>query len=518
MSEDAFLVPSGLPPLVLLVDDEPDILVALQDLLEDEFRVLAAASAHEALALLAREPGVAVIVSDQRMPGMTGDVFLGHARRVSDAEALMLTGYADLSAVVSALNDGRISGYAHKPWEPAALLAMIRQAAARAGLDAALRAERMLLRGLMDSAGDGLSFKDRAGRYIRLNAVAADRLGHPVAACIGQTEPVLAAGLAGADELARIEAEDRLALEGDAAGRTLHPVERGGRQLWMERLRAPLRDGGGAVRALATFERDVTEHRALEDRLRQADRMQALGTMAGGVAHDFNNLLTAILGSLELAARAAGPDERLQRLLETAAAAAERGAALTQRLLSFSRQRETALLAVDVNGLVRAMDDLLARSIDRGGIRIVQALAPALPPVLVDPAQLELALLNLCINARDAMGDAGTITLGTRSVGIGSAGDDASPGSGPEPDGVVAGTVPEGPYVVVAVTDTGCGMSQAVADRIFEPFFTTKEIGHGTGLGLSMVYGFMQQSGGAVRLRTSPGAGACFELCLPVAP
>ncbi len=508
MRGDPFAVPAGQPPLVLLVDDEPDILVALRDLLEDEFRVLSTVSPQDALAMLAREPGVSVIVSDQRMPGMTGDVFLARARHVSPAEALMLTGYADLTAVVSALNDGRISGYVHKPWEPAALLAMIRQAAARAELAAALRAERMLLHGLMDSAGDGLSFKDADGRFVRLNAVAAARLGQPVVACIGGTERALGAGVADAAELARNEADDRAALAG-GGGHTLHPVERDGRQLWMERLRAPLRDAGGTVRALATFERDVTERRALEDRLRQADRMQALGTMAGGVAHDFNNLLTAILGSLELAARAVGPDERVQRLLETASAAAERGAALTQRLLSFSRQRETTLLAVDVNGLVQAMDDLLARSVDRPGIRVVQALAPVLPPVLADPAQLELALLNLCINARDAMADTGTITLGTGSVAAGS----------PEPDcQVAAGAVPEGGYVVVWVADTGCGMSQAVADRIFEPFFTTKEIGHGTGLGLSMVYGFVQQSGGAVRLRTAPGDGARFELCLPIAP
>ena len=509
MSGDPFLPPSGLPPLVLLVDDEPDILVALQDLLEDEFRVLSAVSPSDALALLACEPDVAVIVSDQRMPGMTGDVFLRHARAVSPAEALMLTGYADLSAVVAALNDGRISGYVHKPWEPAALLAMIRQAAARSELNAALRAERMLLHGLMDSAGDGLSFKDAAGRFVRLNGVAAARLGHTATACIGQTEPTLAAGLADTVELAAIVAEDEAALSGGAATRSLHPIERDGRQFCMERLRAPLRAPDGTVRALATFERDVTAHRALEDRLRQADRMQALGTMASGVAHDFNNLLTAILGSLELAARAAAPDERLGRLIDTAAAAAERGAALTQRLLSFGRQRDTALLAVDVNELVRAMDDLLARSIDRRGMRVVQALAPVLPPVLVDPAQLELALLNLCINARDAMGEAGIITLGTHAG-------DADAAAGPVGQ-VVAGTVPEHGHVVVSVADTGCGMTQAVAGRIFEPFFTTKEVGHGTGLGLSMVYGFMQQSGGAVRLHTAPNEGTRFELCLPVA-
>ena len=510
MMRDPFRVPLTDRPTVLLVDDEPDILVALSDLLEDEYRVLSTVSPQAALELLAREPEVAVIVSDQRMPGMTGDVFLARARAVTTAEALLLTGYADLTAVVSALNDGRISGYLHKPWEPAALLAMIRQAADRARLAAALRAERMLLRGLLDSAGDGLSFKDADGRFIRLNAIAAARLGQTVEHCLGRTERELMAGAVEAAELDAIEGDDGEALGGNGrAGAVLRPVQRSGSVHWMERLRGPLRDEDGQVRALATFERDVSRQKAMEDRLRQADRMQALGTMAGGVAHDFNNLLTAILGSLELAQRAAGENARLGRLIDTAMAAAERGAALTQRLLSFSRQREIVLLPVEVNGLVQAMDDLLARSIDRPGIRIVQALQPDLPPALIDPAQLELALLNLCVNARDAMGDVGTIRLRTRLLPP----DDADDGHV-----LVAGSLPAGNSVAVAVQDTGVGMDPEIVSRIFEPFFTTKEIGRGTGLGLSMVYGFMQQSGGGVRLRTAPGAGTSVELCLPCAP
>ncbi len=494
---------------VLLVDDEPDILVALGDLLEDEYQVLSTTSPVRALELLAEHAEIAVIVSDQRMPGMTGDAFLARARDMTQAEALLLTGYADLSAVVAALNDGRISGYAHKPWEPVALVTMIRQAAERARLGAALRDERMLLSGLMDSIDDGLSFKDREGRFIRLNGVAAGRLGHGVDDCLGRTEQALLEGLAAEDERRAIENEDERALGPDGGpSRVLSRIERNRRACWMERLRGPLRDADGVVQALATFERDVTVARLMEDRLRQADRMQALGTMAGGVAHDFNNLLTAVLGSLELAQRAAGEDARLLRLIETAIAGAERGAALTQRLLSFSRQRDTVREVVDVNALVQAMDDLLARSINQSQVRIVQRLQPDLPVALVDPAQLELALLNLCINARDAMDGAGTITLSTRWMP-----------EGEEDDHVLRiGTPPAGGSIAVGVSDTGSGMEEEVAARIFEPFYTTKEIGRGTGLGLSMVYGFVQQSGGAVWVRTAPGAGTSFRLCLPTTP
>jgi PAS domain S-box-containing protein len=496
-------------PTVLVVDDEPDILVALEDLLEEDYRVLATNSPEDALAILEREPAISVIVSDQRMPGMTGDVFLGRARRLSDAQALLLTGYADLSAGVSAVNEGRISGYAHKPWEPAALLAMVRQAAGRAMLQAELRWERTLLRGLMDGTADAVSIKDRDGRFLRLNRATADRLARRRRDCLGRTEAELLPGPAGAAILAadlrametgRVEIEQRQDADDEAPS---------GFGRWVQRLRAPVRDETGAIAALATLERDVSDEKRMEAQLRQADKMQALGTMASGVAHDFNNLLTAILGSLEMARRHADDvSPRLRRLLDTAQAAAERGAGLTRRLLSFSRQQEVAVCEVEPAQLLRNMHDLVVRSVARTDIRVGYDIAPDLPLVRVDPEQLELALLNLCVNARDAMPEGGRITLGAGLVppealeaALRTDGDTAAPAAGP--------------FVAISVRDEGVGMSPELQARIFEPFFTTKEVGRGTGLGLAMVYALARQSGGAMLVDSAPGRGSLISICLP---
>ncbi|MCQ8240934.1 ATP-binding protein [Rhizosaccharibacter radicis] len=495
-------------PLVLLVDDEADILVALEDLLEDEFRVLSTTSPADALAILRREPDVSVIVSDQRMPGMNGDQFLSRARQHSDAQALLLTGYADLSAVVSAVNDGRISGYAHKPWEPAALLAMIRQAARRAELQDALRWERMLLQGLLDGSGDGVSIKDRDGRFLRLNRIAADRLGHEPSACLGRTEAELVPGTVGE---AMLQADLRTMRNGavatdqrQVAEDENRPASRGGR--WLQRLRAPVRDADGSVAALATLERDISDEKAAEAQARQNEKMQALGTMAGGVAHDFNNLLTAVLGSLEMARNQVPPGEaRLARLLDTAQAAADRGSALTQRLLRFSRQDDSRVGSFDVNELIGNMRDLLSRSVGRRDITIEYELAPSLSPVRADGEQLELALINLCVNARDAMPDGGRLVLCTTAAEV-----VLPEGDGPPPAAGVATRC-----VSIAVQDEGIGMSPELQQRIFEPFFTTKEIGRGTGLGLSTVYAFARQSGGMVLVDSAPGKGSRIAICLP---
>ncbi|ACA14818.1 PAS/PAC sensor hybrid histidine kinase [Methylobacterium sp. 4-46] len=480
---------------ILAVDDEPDILVALEDLLEDEFRVLTASRPADALALLAAEPDVAVIVSDQRMPGMTGDALLARAREVSDAQAILLTGYADLSAVTSALNRGGITGYVTKPWDAALLRGAVRAAYERCRLGRDLATERALLRGLLDHAGDAIAFKDPQGRFVRLNAAKAARLGAAVEDCLGEPE----SRFLDPETAARVEAADREA----AAG--LHPVEAtiaGGpaaAPTWTQVVRVPIRDAHGALAHLATIERDVTEQKQLEARLRQADKMQALGTLAGGVAHDFNNLLTAIMGSLELALPKVAGDARLTRLMTNAAQAAQRGAALTKRLLSFSRQRDLQARVVDLNGVIRGMDDLLGRSLG-GFVQVDHALAPDLWPARVDPEQLELAILNLCINGRDAMPDGGIVTLSTRNVVV---------AGSPDPD------LPDGDYAVIAIADTGTGIPPEILSRVFEPFFTTKAQGQGTGLGLAMVFSLLQQSGGTIRIDTEVGRGTRVDLYLP---
>jgi len=488
--------PDPAPATLLLVDDEPEILVALDDLFEAEFRVLTATSGAAALALLAREPQVDVIVSDQRMPGMTGDAFLARAREVCDAEALLLSGYADLEAVINAVNNGRIAGYAPKPWEPAALLSMVRNAAARRRLSRELDTERALLRGLLDSSTDALSFKDAAGRFVRLNAAKAAALGRSVEECLGRGEAEL---LPPAARAPLLEADRAVIASARPAELTEQRHSDAAPPRWVRIHRIPICDAGGQVTHLATIEHDITKQRELEERLHQAEKMQALGTMAGGVAHDFNNLLTAILGSLDLLAHTTQGDPRQQKLVRNAITAAERGSTLTQRLLSFSRKRELQLRASDINQLVREMDDLLLRSLGPG-IELRHRLDAQLWPAMVDPEQLGLALLNLCINSRDAMPEGGTITLTTRNVVLGEES---------------MADLTAGDYVAVAVTDTGSGMPPAVLAQAFEPFFTTKEVGRGTGLGLSMVYGLTRQSGGTTTLASAMGEGTTVELFLP---
>jgi signal transduction histidine kinase len=234
--------------------------------------------------------------------------------------------------------------------------------------------------------------------------------------------------------------------------------------------------------------------------LLEAQKMETIGHLTGGVAHDFNNLLMVMLGSLEIMKKRVPDDPSLRRLVDNAIKGAERGAALTQRLLAFARRQELRPATIDVPVLVSGMKDLLARMIGTG-VTIVEEMAPDLPPVLIDENQLELALLNLAVNARDAMPDGGVITLSAVAVSS----DDADAPGGLKPGG----------YVRLTVADNGAGMDDAVLSRAIEPFFTTKGVGKGTGLGLSMVHGLAAQSGGALALSSRPGEGTRIDLWIP---
>jgi signal transduction histidine kinase len=262
-------------------------------------------------------------------------------------------------------------------------------------------------------------------------------------------------------------------------------------------------------------EAEVDGRMRIEKAFRQAQKMEAIGQLTGGVAHDFNNLLAAVLGNLELLSRRPGIDSRGLRLIDAAVEGAERGKALTQRLLAFARQQDLKPVAVDAAKLIRGATEMLTRSIGpRVEIRI--DLAPNLWRVRVDANQLELALLNLALNARDAMPDGGRLTLSARNETI------EEPAGALPGDPLVAGDplVPRSPlvpgdYVCLAVADTGTGMDQATLARATDPFFTTKGIGKGTGLGLSMVDGMVAQSNGSLRLSSAAGSGTTAELWLP---
>lgn len=249
--------------------------------------------------------------------------------------------------------------------------------------------------------------------------------------------------------------------------------------------------------------RDLTEQHRTEEALRQAQKMEAVGQLTGGLAHDFNNLLTGMMGNLELLQHrvARGRLEDLDRFILAAQGAGRRAASLTQRLLAFSRRQTLDPRPTDVNRLINGLEDMLRRTMGpETSMEVVGA--GGLWTACIDAGQLENALLNLCINARDAMPDGGRLTIETANKWL----DDRS---GRERD------LPPGQYLSICVTDTGSGMDQHTIDRAFEPFFTTKPLGHGTGLGLSMIYGFARQSGGQVRIYSELGMGTTICIYLP---
>jgi signal transduction histidine kinase len=256
--------------------------------------------------------------------------------------------------------------------------------------------------------------------------------------------------------------------------------------------------------ALAQLKAETAERERAEASLRQSQKMEAVGQLTGGIAHDFNNMLTGITGALDLMRRrrATGRLDDLDRYMDVAAASADRAAALTQRLLAFSRRQSLDPKPVEINGLIRSMSDLIERAVDeRIDFKVV--LADGLPLGIVDPHQLENAILNLALNARDAMPDGGVLTVETSLLELDR--DQAATRPGLQP----------GRYLMVAVSDTGVGMPPELIDKVFDPFFTTKPLGQGTGLGLSMVYGFVRQSGGQVRIHSQVGLGTAVQLYLP---
>ncbi|MBB3352947.1 PAS domain S-box-containing protein [Rhizobium sp. BK049] len=283
-------------------------------------------------------------------------------------------------------------------------------------------------------------------------------------------------------------------------------VRKDGSRFWASVVVDAIRDEDGEVLGFAKITRDITEkmetQRALEqarEELFQSQKMEAIGQLTGGIAHDFNNLLMAVLGSLELLKKRMPQDRSLTSLVDNAMQGAQRGAALTQRMLAFSRRQELHMEPIDVSGLVRGMMEILSRSL--GPLTTIETSFPVrLPTILTDPNQLEMAILNLVVNARDAMPSGGRIMLRASEETI-------TAGKGP---------LSAGRYIRIAVIDEGEGMDAKTLEQAVTPFFTTKGVGKGTGLGLSMVQGLASQSGGRLILKSTLGEGTTAELWFPI--
>jgi PAS domain S-box-containing protein len=265
---------------------------------------------------------------------------------------------------------------------------------------------------------------------------------------------------------------------------------------------SPIEDDRGHITHFISIQEDMTRRHEVEEQLRKAQRMEAIGQLTGGMAHDFNNLLSVIIGNLDLLQEEVGNQPKAKRLIDAALRASLRGGDLTKHLLAFARRQSLKASTFTINNMVSGMADMLRRTIGEH-IEIRMALDETVWPVLADASQVESACLNLAINARDAMPDGGMLTIETKNVHL----DEVYAAANP--------TVAPGEYVMLAVSDTGTGIPPEVLERVFEPFFTTKEMGKGTGLGLSMVYGFARQSNGHVKIYSEVGHGTVVRLYLP---
>jgi PAS domain S-box-containing protein len=373
---------------------------------------------------------------------------------------------------------------------------------------AALETERrfrLLVRGVTDYA---IYMLDPDGRVTNWNAGAARIKGYAEHEIVGEhlsrfyTPEDVEAGVPW-NALEQARRDGRYESEG-------WRVRKDGTRFWASAIIDPIHDDDGSLIGFAKITRDLTERRETQLELEkareqffQAQKMEAVGQLTGGLAHDFNNMLTGISGSLELLRSriAQGRLADLDRYITSAQGATSRAAALTHRMLAFARRQTLDPKPTDANRLVSTMEDLVQRTVGPQ-VKVETVLAIGLWPTLCDPNQLESAILNLCINARDAMPEGGQLTMETANTWL-------------DERGARERDMEPGQYVAICVTDTGMGMSPDVLARAFDPFFTTKPVGQGTGLGLSMVYGFALQSQGQVRLYSEVGVGTTVRLYLP---
>ncbi len=357
-----------------------------------------------------------------------------------------------------------------------------------------LREQAMLL----DKARDAIIVRGLDMRIRYWNHAAERLYGVPRARAIGRA---LTEMIASQDEDAFSQADAQVFATGEWSGR-IQQCLHDGRNISIDGHWTLLRDNEGAPTGVLKINTDVTERVELEQRLAQSQKLEAIGQLTGGIAHDFNNLLTVIIGNSEMLAEGLGGAPRMQALASMIRTAGERGAELTNRLLAFARRQALEPTVVRPDELIEGMRNLLRRSLGES-IDLLVRHAPDLARVSIDPGQFEAAILNLCINARDAMAGGGRLMIETCNVELDQDYADQRP------------DVIPGRYVQVAVSDTGAGMPPDIAERAFDPFFTTKPKGKGTGLGLSMVYGFTKQSGGHVAIYSEQGVGTVVKLYLP---
>jgi PAS domain S-box-containing protein len=503
------LAPQPRPPRVVVVEDDPGQLQTVTDLLTDEgFDVRGYPTADAVLTDLAAGAAAAAVV-DVRLPDMDGNRLLDRLRKIDPRLRVILhTAYGSFGSARDAVNDGAF-GYVEKLGDPAELIRQVHRAvadhavrhaadleaevavrtAALRASEARVRKEREFLDAAVDSLTGVFYVLSEAGRFVRWNRTFEEVTGYTAEEFAGLNAVDLFRGeerQTVADCTVKAFAEGRSSLEANL-------VSKDGRSTpYFFTARMAVLDGAPRLIGMGI---DISHRRRLEEQFRQSQKMEAVGRLAGGVAHDFNNLLTVITGYSELLAERLPTDDPNRELLAEVRKAGLQAASLTRQLLALSRKQVLEPKVLDLNALIQDNVRMLRRLVGED-VDLRTDLAPAPGLVRADPGQIEQVLLNLTVNARDAMPRGGTLTIETRAVDVGPA--DAPPGR----------------YVVVAVTDTGVGIPPEVMANLFEPFFSTKGA-HGTGLGLAVVHGVVKQSGGHVEVASAIGAGTTFRVYLP---
>ena len=370
-----------------------------------------------------------------------------------------------------------------------------------ARLYSALQQSEELHRQIVDCSTDLISVVDLEGTIVVISPSVYGTLGVQPQEMVG----TYFAGLVHPDDMGAAQEMFSKAVQGTLATTTVRVRHADGSWVLLDAIASVIVGPDGGPQHILATGRDVTESQRLEEQLRQAQKMESVGRLAGGIAHDFNNLLTAIRGYAELMLIDfdSGTDPG-RDCAEQIARAADRAASLTGQLLAFSRKQVLRPQLIDLNEIVEGMATMLTRMLGED-VLLSTALDPELGPTLADPTQLEQVVLNLALNARDAMPKGGNLVLCTKRLELG------------EGDELPHSDLVPGAYVTLTVRDTGSGIDPSLAEQVFEPFFTTKDVGEGTGLGLSTVHGIVSQSGGAVWMDSTLGEGTCFTVCLPVA-
>jgi PAS domain S-box-containing protein len=497
--------PAADPLRVLVIDDDRDLLRTVADILRRRgYEPHTAASGVEGLRLAEAVPQPAIALIDLRLPDMDGMQVVGRLREITSlTEVVVLTGHATIESAVGALRQQSYD-YLIKPVAPAELLATLSRASERwlrHRAEAALRRGEERFRRLIEGIADVVFLldDDLVVRYVSPSVVRA--LGLDPDHVVGRVATEL---LHASDRAAPRSLAECLRDPGRERALEVRARHQDGSWRLLQISLADLRDQP-EMQGLILTARDITEQRQLEKQALQANRLDSIGRLAGGLAHDFNNILSVIVGSSELARREPGVQDSVLAWLHAIEAAGGKAARLIRQLLQFASRQPGQPRVFGLRELVVDLESLLRRLVSEN-IELVTDFGGEPPLVRADPSQIEQVVLNLVVNARDAMPDGGRLAITTRLCALEGTLATRHPG------------LPAGRYALLAVQDSGEGMSEDVRARALEPFFTTKESGLGSGLGLSICYGIVRQAGGSLGIDTGPGRGTRIEVVLPAAP